>query len=78
MTLVLVFTLFLGGCAWVDLVPEHATKDKTEYKADMRQCQKQVRDYYRDNTDRYNVSEEMIDIRSCLKDKGWIYFKKNE
>ncbi len=64
------------GCS--AFVPQHSTKSKSEYPADKRECEKMARSFVFYGQEDFTKIDEIQYTKTCLKDKGWRYIKKDK
>jgi hypothetical protein len=66
----------VSGCS--TFVPQNATKSKSEYPADKKECEKMARSFVFYGQEDFTTIDEIQYTRECLKDKGWSYIKKDK
>lgn len=66
--LLLAFFLLVGGCG---TPTRHPTKSKSEWGKDQADCERVVKDLYRNPDARYDHVHEIKTMRKCMKKKGW-------
>ncbi len=66
--LILASYILAIGCS---LKWQHPTKPESEWGKDHLECERLVRDSIREAPSTYDVSDEIVLIRNCMKHKGW-------
>jgi hypothetical protein len=64
----LTFFLFAGGCIGPT---KHPTKPKSEWGKDQADCERIVKDLYRNPDARYDHIHQIKVMKRCMKKKGW-------
>jgi hypothetical protein len=50
---------------------EHPTKPSSQWAADHAECEREIRHFILDSSDRFDIQDEMTMIRKCMRDNGW-------
>ena len=50
---------------------EHPSKPSSQWSSDHRACERDIRNFILESSDRFDVLDEMTMIRKCMRDNGW-------